>query len=242
MRSLSASRCLGVLLAAWLVASSVASAQDASGSAGKKAKPEKASDRYEDLYQRYLGAARPTPEQSVEQSVGWMADLAVDARARRVNDLVTIRVVESITAVGSADSSLSKNSAASASAGKLFGIESKLPSLLDPTNLASTASDSSFKGSGTTTRSGELSAIMTARVSEVLPNGYLVLEGVREIDINGDRQLVVLTGIARPDDIAPTNMILSTQVGQLSIRYFGRGLIKDNLKPGWLIRVLNKIF
>ena len=83
---------------------------------------------------------------------------------------------------------------------------------------------------------------MTARVAEVLPNGDLVLEGVREIDINGDRQLVVLTGVARPDDIAPTNMVLSTQVGQLRIRYFGRGLIKDNLKPGWLIRVLNKIF
>ncbi len=83
---------------------------------------------------------------------------------------------------------------------------------------------------------------MTARVAEVLPNGDLVLEGVREIDINGDRQMVVLTGVVRPDDIAPNNMVLSTQVGQLSIRYFGHGLIKDNLKPGWLIRFLNKIF
>jgi flagellar L-ring protein precursor FlgH len=83
---------------------------------------------------------------------------------------------------------------------------------------------------------------MTARVVEVLPNGDLVLEGAREIDINGDRQIVVLTGVVRPTDINKNNVVLSTQVGQLSIRYFGRGLIKDNLKPGWLVRVLNKIF
>ena len=76
----------------------------------------------------------------------------------------------------------------------------------------------------------------------MLPNGDLVVEGVREIDINGDRQIVVLTGVVRTADIAPGNVVLSTAIGQLRIRYFGRGLIKDNLKPGWLIRVLNKIF
>ena len=83
---------------------------------------------------------------------------------------------------------------------------------------------------------------MTARVVEVLPNGDLVLEGARELDINGDRQIVVLTGVIRPADVSRTNVVLSTSIGQLSIRYFGRGLIKDNLKPGWLVRVLNKIF
>ena len=66
---------------------------------------------------------------------------------------------------------------------------------------------------------------MTVRVAEVLPNGDLVLEGVREIDINGDRQMVVLTGVVRPADVMPANVdASSTQIGQLSIRYFGRGL------------------
>ena len=83
---------------------------------------------------------------------------------------------------------------------------------------------------------------MTARVSEVLPNGDLVLEGVRELDINGDRQIVVLTGVVRPTDIGPGNVVPSTAVGQMRIRYFGRGLIKDNLTPGWLIRIFNKVF
>ena len=83
---------------------------------------------------------------------------------------------------------------------------------------------------------------MTARVSDVLPNGDLVVEGVREIEINGDRQFVVLTGVVRAADIGQSNVVLSTAIGQLQIRYFGRGLMKDNLKPGWLIRVLNKVF
>jgi flagellar L-ring protein precursor FlgH len=83
---------------------------------------------------------------------------------------------------------------------------------------------------------------MTARVAEVLPSGDLVVEGVREVDINGDRQILVLTGVVRVADIDPSNIVESSSIGQLRIRYFGQGLIKDNLKPGWLIRVLNKVF
>ena len=84
--------------------------------------------------------------------------------------------------------------------------------------------------------------MLTARVAEVLPNGNLLVQGVREIEINGDRQMLVLTGVVRPADINASNVIPSTAVGQMRIRYFGRGLMKDNLKPGWIVRVLNKIF
>lgn len=200
------------------------------------------SDDYDELFARYVQAARAneTPPHAVRPD--WMAGLAGDFRARHVNDLVTIQVVESIVAVGSADSNLTKSSTGVGSLTKFFGLETKLPSWIDPTALVDTASDSSFKGGGVTNRKGVLSAVVTARVAEVLPSGDLVLEGVREIDINGDRQIVVLTGIVRPHDIGPTNVVLSPAVGQLRIRYFGRGLIRDNLKPGWLVRILNKIF
>jgi flagellar basal body L-ring protein FlgH len=52
----------------------------------------------------------------------------------------------------------------------------------------------------------------------------------------------VLNGIVRTSDIGPGNVVPSTAVGQMQIRYFGRGLIKDNLKPGWVVRILNKVF
>jgi flagellar L-ring protein precursor FlgH len=199
-------------------------------------------DTYEELYQRYLRSARLMDRQDPAAALAWMGGLTSDPRAHALNDLVTVRVVESISAAGKADSSLSKKGAGSASVSKLFGLEGKLPGFIDPTSLAAAGSSTSFEGGGSTVRTGELTATITARVAEVLPNGDLVLEGAREIDINGDRQIVVLTGVVRPADITPRNVILSSQVGQLSIRYFGRGLIRDNLKPGWLIRILNKIF
>ncbi|MCX6537732.1 MAG: flagellar basal body L-ring protein FlgH [Acidobacteria bacterium] len=196
---------------------------------------------YDVLFPRYLQAARQMSSDE-KTSFRWMANLGSDFRARDVNDLVTIQVVENITASGSADTNLAKKGSNSASLGKFFGLETKLPSFIDPTNLASPSSSSDFKGSGTTSRTGALTAIMTARVVEVLPNGDLVLEGAREIDINGDRQVIVLTGVVRRVDLAPDNSVSSARVGQLRIRYFGNGLIKDSLKPGWLVRLLNKVF
>jgi flagellar L-ring protein precursor FlgH len=216
-----------------------AKASEKKGSATATPPP---SDVYDVLYARYLESARRTPPAPpAGPSIDWVSSLGLDRRARSINDLVTIRVVESIEGAGSADSALDKNSSASAGVGSLFGITKKVPGL-DPGNLASASADSKFKGSGATSRSGTLSATITARVLEVLPNGDLVLEGAREIEINGDRQMVVLTGVARPRDVSDQNVVLSPSIGQLRIRYFGRGLMKDNLKPGWLIRVLNKIF
>jgi flagellar L-ring protein FlgH len=213
----------------------------AAGEAG--ADESRKAQEYEALYSRYLLSARATEQQATAaRSIAWMANLGVDPRARGVNDLVTVRVVESIVAQGSADSQLSKSSRATAAVPRLFGLEEALPDWLDPTALVDASADTRFKGGGVTTRSGELSATVTARVVEVLPNGDFVLEGAREIDINGDRQIVVLTGVVRPVDIDRNNRVLSTAIGQLRIQYFGRGLIRDNLRPGWLVRVLNKIF
>jgi flagellar L-ring protein precursor FlgH len=199
-------------------------------------------DNYDEVFERYLRQARATTGQPRSNDWSWMSRLALDHRARSVNDLLTIRVVESITASGSADAATSKNSQAGVGVSSLFGLEKKLPDAVDPTSLVSAKAGTDFKGSGATTRTGELSALLTARVSDVLPNGDLVVEGVREIDINGDRQIIVLTGVVRPYDINPANVVLSTSIGQLRIRYFGRGLTQDNLKPGWLIRILNKVF
>jgi flagellar L-ring protein FlgH len=198
-------------------------------------------DAYDVLFPRYLKAAR---EMARDQgtSIAWMTSLAADRRARSINDLLTIRVVENTTAAGSADTSTSKDGSHAASTTSLLGLETKLPSFMDPTSLIDTAGNSTFKGSGATTRSGTLTATLTARVVEVLPNGDLVLEGAREVDINGDRQVIVMTGVVRTADILPDNSVLSARVGQMRIRYFGQGIIKDNLKPGLLARLLNKVF
>jgi flagellar L-ring protein precursor FlgH len=200
-----------------------------------------ANETYDALFERYLASARAMSK-SPTANINWMVGLSADRRARGLNDLVTIHVVENLQASGTADAALDKSSAGSVGLPHLFGAESKFPAAVDPANLIGTTSDTKFKGGGVTTRTGQLTATMTARVMEVLPNGDLVLEGAREIEINGDRQIVVLTGVARPSDIGKDNDVPSTSIGQLRIRYFGKGLMKDNLKPGFLVRMLNKIF
>jgi flagellar L-ring protein precursor FlgH len=229
---------IGVMVVALAVAAPVA----AKDKTAKAEKPPKAVDNYDELYAQYLKQARELPQTTTAPDAQWMTGLFGDLRARRLNDLVTIRVIESISGVGAADSNLDKNSSASAAVPNLFGLESKYPAAIDPTSVVSATANTTFKGSGQTTRSGELTAVITARVAEVLPNGDLALEGVREVEINGDRQIIVLTGVIRTADVGRGNVVASTAIGQMRIRYFGRGLIKDNLNPGWLVRVLNKIF
>ena len=229
----------------WIVALTFAAMPSAPAEGQEKAerteRVEKVkADNYDHVFEQYLATARNLPASPARN--GWMTNLFSDPRARAVNDLVTVHVIENIVAAGAADSSLDKDSSADASTGRIFGIDPKFADWFDPTALARFSASTGFKGSGATTRSGALSAVITARVSEVLPNGDLVLEGVREIDINGDRQIIVLTGVIRTADVGPGNVVPSTAVGHMRIRYFGRGLIKDNLTPGWLVRILNKVF
>lgn len=181
-----------------------------------------------------LMAPLPAAAQTAASPSAWATDLLLDHRARRTGDLVTVQITESISAVGSADSNMGK---ASQSDGKLpWPIPGKWSQALQ------SSSDTKFTGSGTTSRTASFSAVMTARVIERLPNGDLAIEGVREIVINGDRQFITLSGVIRTADITTGNVVPSPFIGDLRIKYFGQGFMKDNLTPGWLIRFLNKVF
>jgi flagellar L-ring protein precursor FlgH len=183
-----------------------------------------------------LGAAPMAAAQTTlaAPANAWVTDLLLDHRARRPGDLVTVQVLESISAVGSADSTLDKNSDAG---GRL-----PWPIPTDWSKFLRSSSDTKFAGAGSTSRAASITAIMSAQVKAQLPNGDLAIEGVREIVINGDRQFVTLSGVIRTADIAAGNVVLSAFIGDLRIQYFGKGFMKDNLSPGWLIRFLNKIF
>lgn len=208
----------------------------------KPAPPPRPSSNYDELYQHYLALARTIPATPPTPGNLWVSNLYADFRARRLNDLVTVRVSETISASGSAESNLDKDSQSGASLSKLFGLETKYSGFLDPSSLAALTAQSTFKGAGATTRQGLLTATITARVAEVMPNGDMAIEGIRELDINGDRQILVLTGVIRTADVGPGNVVESTAVGQMRIRYFGQGLMRDHLRPGWIARVLNRIF
>ena len=130
-----------------------------------------ANDNYDAVVAKYLETARAQTKAGPSDPNNWMNGLMGDRRATNVNDLVTVRVMENISATGTADSNLNKKTDGSGSVTNLMGVETKVPSFVNPTSLIGFGSDSNFKGGGSTNRASELSAMMTARVAEVLPNG-----------------------------------------------------------------------
>ncbi len=185
--------------------------------------------------------------------------LFVDNKARTINDIVTIDIVESSTATKQASTKLGRSSDMSAGMPNLFGQETRLnarlarlqtsnaagttsANALDLSNLLGASTKNDFNGNGKTTRSGKLSGKMTALVTEVLPNGNLRIRGKRLVTVNGEEQVMVLTGLIRPDDISAQNIVLSTFIADASISYYGVGVVGDKQRPGWLARGFDKIW
>jgi flagellar L-ring protein FlgH len=166
------------------------------------------------------------------------SDLVRDFRARELNDSVTIRVVETTVASTSADAKTTKDSAMSTQVNSLFGLEKHIDEL---PNLINGKSTSAFKGAGSTSRTSSLVTSVSARVVDVLPNGYLLVEGAREVRLNNENQTITITGIVRPVDISQSNVVLSSAISQMSVRVQGKGLVSQPLNPGWLFKILNGI-
>lgn len=176
------------------------------------------------------------------------ASLYEDVKARRLNDLVTIKVVENISGTGKADTTTGRESTLDAGVDNLFGapLNLNLNNLygkgytFSPTAKGSMKDD--FKGTGETSREGKLIGTITAKVVEVMPNGNLVLESRKEIIINNEKQFFILKGMIRPDDVAADNTVLSSKVADAQVYFVGKGVVQDKQGPGWLVRFLDKLW
>ena len=167
-----------------------------------------------------------------------------DFRARRVNDLLTINVLESMSGSGGANTATSRNSSMDASVGAVFGLPTELTGLMGKT-LSPTVNgemNDDFSGKGTTNRSGTIVGTLTARVVEVMPNGTLAVESRKDVTINNETQTMVLRGSVRPEDISVSNTIPSTKVADAEIYLVGDGVLQDKQKPGWLVRLVDNIW
>jgi len=160
-----------------------------------------------------------------------------DFKARTVGDILTIQILESATASNSANTSTKKEGDASIRMPSLFGAESH-PGALNFSSLLSGSSALNFAGEGSTSRTGQLQAFVSARVTQVFPNGDLGIEGTKEVTINRERQILRIRGIVRPRDIAPTNVVLSTGIANMEVVFDGKGIVSDANKPGFLYRLL----
>jgi flagellar L-ring protein FlgH len=154
-------------------------------------------------------------------------------RASKVGDILTILVTESTSA--SNTSLVDSQKEAKLNWTGPGGL--KLPGF----NLSADAANE-FKGEGTTSRSQTIQARVSVQVVDVRANGDLVIEGSRVIEINGESEIVYLSGSINPFVIPATNIIESFRVANLQVSYKGKGMLTEGSRPGFVVRFLNWLF
>lgn len=207
--------------------------------AAKKKPPEQPKSSLEqyarDVNQRAHQTSNPSPG-SLFTSSGRLADGFRDVRANQVYDLVTIVVSDNSSAVSTGTTNTSRKSNANAAVTSLAGVKSATGALA---NLANATSNQQIQGQGTTSRGTTLSTTVTAEVTDVLPNGNLVVQGQKEISVNSEKQIITVRGIVRPDDLSPLNSVPSDRVARMEILVNGKGVVNDAVKrPFILYRLL----
>jgi flagellar L-ring protein precursor FlgH len=193
---------------------------------------------------RQIAAAQGTERQALQPGSLWtptslFSDLTSDLRARRVGDIVTILVQEKASAVSSGTVKTQRNSSLQSSISAAGGITRATGPWA---NLAKASTANSLDGQGATTRDTTLTATISAVVTQVLPNGSLVIQGTKNVKINNENQILGLRGLVRPVDLDTTNTVSSDRVAQMDLQVNGKGVVADQIKrPFILYRLLMDI-
>lgn len=159
-----------------------------------------------------------------------------DHVARGVGDIITIQIVENTSASAVAGTNTKSEYDAS--------LEASGTGALDfiPILSGGGASKSEHKGDGRTSRQGRLFGTLTARVIEVFPNGTMRIEGEKNVIINGERQLTILSGVIRPEDVTPDNSVRSDLIADAQITFKGKGVLGNTERPGIIARIFDWLF
>ncbi len=159
-----------------------------------------------------------------------------DQRAKQVGDILTVAV--KITDSAKIDNTTTRSRTGeenvgsnSLVAGVAAQVASAIPFSVDPSNLLNSTSNSSSTGTGSVDREEQLDVSIAAIVTQILPNGNMVIEGKQEIRVNNEVRELIVAGIVRPEDISATNTVSSTQMAEARISYGGRGQISDMQQP-----------
>ena len=177
-----------------------------------------------------------------------------DSRARRVGDLVVVKIVENSKAKNKADTTADKNNTnaygVAAAFGnnkvKMFPYAPGVNGFSAPVGAGNlvldTGSSSALNATGETKRENTVTSSLAARVTRVMPGGLLQIEGARQTRVNEETQYMVVTGTIRAKDVAADNSIMSTQIADANIQYYGKGVLADKQKPGWFTRMMDNLW
>jgi len=166
-----------------------------------------------------------------------------DRKASRKGDILTVVVQESADASSTQNKEATRKSTTSDAISQfifppaLSGLGTHagaLPAL-------STAGSSDYTGGGKVSNSQSLNSQAAVLVTDVLPNGNMVIEGVRLVTFSGETQYVVLHGLVRPDDISSTDQVLSSHIAEAKVEFVNKGALMDAEKKGWLSSIYEKL-
>lgn len=169
-----------------------------------------------------------------------------DQRASEVGDILTVVININDEAELENETERTRSGSEDASLGALVGLEQSLnqilPEAVDNTNLAQAQADSNFTGEGSIEREEEITVQLAAIVTQVLPNGNLVIQGRQEVRVNFEKRVLELAGVIRPEDVSIQNTISHEKIAEARISYGGKGQITDVQQPRYGQQVFDVIF
>jgi len=159
-----------------------------------------------------------------------------DQRAAKIGDILTVNINIADRAQVNNTTSRTRSNSEKAGLPNAFGIENGvlqkvLPGAPDGKSLLDASSSSGSTGTGTVNRQDQINLTVAAVVSQVLPNGNLVIEGRQEVRVNFEVRELFIAGVVRPEDISNTNTINHTQIAEARVSYGGRGQLTDVQQP-----------
>lgn len=181
------------------------------------------------IQQQYVSAREPAPQPASANSLWRVGARAFfnDQRASRVGDILTVMIDIDDSVDTKNQTASSRAATTKAGVPHLLGLESSLGKVLpggfDPANALETGSNTTNSGAGSIKRSEKISLTIAAVVSQVLPNGNMVIQGTQEVRTNAELRQLTVAGIVRPEDISSANTIRHTQIAEARISYGGRG-------------------
>ncbi|MDG2534034.1 flagellar basal body L-ring protein FlgH [Sphingomonas sp. HITSZ_GF] len=166
-----------------------------------------------------------------------------DQRANKLGDILTIKINIADKADLGNNTSRTRGGSESGGLGGLLNI-SPVKKLLgaDANAALETNSGSKYAGGGTTARSETINMTMAAIVTQVLPNGNLMIKGRQEVRVNFEMRELIITGLIRPEDIARDNSIRHSQIAEARVIYGGKGQLTDAQQARWGQQIYDALF
>jgi flagellar L-ring protein precursor FlgH len=174
---------------------------------------------------------------------GLSRNMCGDKKAQAVGDILTILIQENNGATRQNNTTTSKKASLNAAIASILYSPSTSGLLTKKGTLPAInyTSDAEFNGGGSINNAETITAQVSVKVVDVLPNGNMVVEGQLHTAFSGEKQDAVVRGTVRPDDVMANNTLYSYNIADATIQFMSKGAITDAQRRGWLTRVWGKL-